>query len=300
MARPTARKSPHTVLADHFSPARSPVKRTKADRSSRTTTSGTSATFPPARTAKPGPRGSTKHLFAMKEYPRDMIVTYAEGYSVVQFLVDQGGRKKFLEFVASGMKSNSRNWDEACRSIYGYQSVDALEDTWIQSLYKPPARTSPYAIMKNGTLASGATTNPRTEIRSSAAPGLPSSRTGGRPRGVWSRRPIGREGEPDLPTQRPSAGEPPAPPTPTDAEPQDSLAFCHDSMTSVGLAPRSSSTNRNHFVPIHGSRHSRLNRSPNAFAPDLSMWCPSLKDSSGNQSVASDTGTPYSRERVVT
>ncbi len=53
-----------------------------------------------------------KHLFAMKEYPRDMIVTYAEGYSVVQFLVDQGGRKKFLEFVASGMKlrATAGNW----------------------------------------------------------------------------------------------------------------------------------------------------------------------------------------------
>ncbi|HEY2785616.1 MAG TPA: hypothetical protein VGJ05_11640 [Fimbriiglobus sp.] len=115
-----------------------------------------------------------RHLFTMKEYPRDMIVTYAEGYSVVRFLVDQGGRKKFLTFVAEGMKGNVRNWDEACRNVYGYQSVDALEDSWIQSLYKPPARTSARTQSPNsGLYAGGTSSRPRTEIRSSAAPGLP-------------------------------------------------------------------------------------------------------------------------------
>jgi hypothetical protein len=115
-----------------------------------------------------------RHLFAMKEYPRDMIVTYAEGYSIVQYLVDQGGRKKFLEFVGTGMKGNGRNWDEACKTVYGYQSVEALEETWIQSLYKPPSRTAARQATKTGTLASGsATTKPRTEIRTSAVPGLP-------------------------------------------------------------------------------------------------------------------------------
>lgn len=113
-----------------------------------------------------------RHLFAMKEYPRDMIVTYAEGYSVVQYLVDQGGRRKFLDFVGTGMKSNSKNWDEACRTVYGYQSVEALEESWIQSLYKPPARTAARTQSpRAGTLTGGAKS--RTEIRSSAAPGLP-------------------------------------------------------------------------------------------------------------------------------
>jgi hypothetical protein len=115
-----------------------------------------------------------KHLFAMKEYPRDMIVTYAEGYSVVQFLVDQGGRKKFLEFVGLGMKGNGRNWDDACRTVYGYQTADALEETWIQSLYKPPSRTAARQATKGGTLASASgASKPRSEVRTSAVPALP-------------------------------------------------------------------------------------------------------------------------------
>jgi hypothetical protein len=115
-----------------------------------------------------------RHLFAMKEYPRDMIVTYAEGFSVVNYLIDLGGRKKFLDFVGTGMKNDQRNWDEACRSVYGFQSVDAMEESWIQSLYKPPVRVAARTQSpKVGTLAGGSSAKPRTEIRTSAVPGLP-------------------------------------------------------------------------------------------------------------------------------
>ncbi len=80
-------------------------------------------------------------LLTLKEYPRDMIVLYAQGYSLTQFLVDQGGRKKFLKFIATGMQSDNRNWENAVQ-MYGFDSVDAMQDAWITSLKKPPQRVA--------------------------------------------------------------------------------------------------------------------------------------------------------------
>ena len=75
-------------------------------------------------------------LFALDDYPRDMHVLYAEGYSLVQFLVDQGGRQKFLDFVEVGMKRGNKNWEQAV-SAYGYGSTDELQSAWIEHLKNP-------------------------------------------------------------------------------------------------------------------------------------------------------------------
>ena len=114
---------------------------------------------------------SLRVLFAMKEYPDDMIVTYAEGFSVSQYLIDRGGRKKFLEFVGTGMQKNNRNWEVAVRESYGFDSVNDLESKWIDSLHKP--RTVA-AKNSSSTIANGQpTTRTKPDVRSSAAPGLP-------------------------------------------------------------------------------------------------------------------------------
>jgi hypothetical protein len=118
-------------------------------------------------------RGITlRVLFAMKEYPDDMIVTYAEGFSVSQYLIDQGGRKKFLDFVGQGMQKNNRNWEEAVREVYGYESVNQLEQKWIESLHKPRtvAARNPQS---NGIANAQPTSRGRSDVRSSAAPGVP-------------------------------------------------------------------------------------------------------------------------------
>src|SRR5947209_1720366 len=51
-----------------------------------------------------------RRLFALREYPDDVMVLYAEGYSVTNFLVAQSNRQTFLAFVNQGMHSG---WDEA-------------------------------------------------------------------------------------------------------------------------------------------------------------------------------------------
>jgi len=127
-------------------------------------------------------------LFRMTEYPRDMSVLYAQGYSVTAFLVEKGGggregRGKLLQFLGSGMQGNTtESWNESARRTYGFDSVDGMERAWLDSLRTPPSRTvarelgntgvgrgpaSPYA----GTAT--ATAGGRTELRSSAAPAMP-------------------------------------------------------------------------------------------------------------------------------
>ena len=68
-------------------------------------------------------------LFAMKEYPHDVMPLYSEGYSLARFLIEQGGRQKFIDFVGEGMKSD--NWPAVTKDHYGYASLQALQDEWL-------------------------------------------------------------------------------------------------------------------------------------------------------------------------
>jgi hypothetical protein len=74
-----------------------------------------------------------KALFRMKEYPRQVMTLYAQGYSVTKYLVEKSDRPTFLNFVAAGMQGN---WDAACKEYYGFRNVDELESNWIDNLKK--------------------------------------------------------------------------------------------------------------------------------------------------------------------
>ncbi len=68
-------------------------------------------------------------LFAMREYPRDILPLYAHGYSLTKYLVHQGGKRGFVDFVGEGLQSN--NWTAAMARHYGYQSLRELQDNWL-------------------------------------------------------------------------------------------------------------------------------------------------------------------------
>jgi hypothetical protein len=68
------------------------------------------------------------HMFAMTEYPRDIMPLYAQGYSVARFLIHQGGKPKFVQFVGDGLRSN--NWNSAIAKHYGYRRVGDLQVAW--------------------------------------------------------------------------------------------------------------------------------------------------------------------------
>jgi len=73
-------------------------------------------------------------MFAMKEYPRDILPLYSQGYSLARFLIAQGGKRKYIQYVGDGMQTN--DWSAATRRHYGYQDLSELQVTWNQWVAK--------------------------------------------------------------------------------------------------------------------------------------------------------------------
>ncbi|MEO6808631.1 MAG: hypothetical protein ABI353_05915 [Isosphaeraceae bacterium] len=66
-------------------------------------------------------------LFGMEEYPKDLMGFYGQGYSVSRFLIEMGGRPRFLQFVRDGGR---HGWDAAARSYYGLSDCKELDRAW--------------------------------------------------------------------------------------------------------------------------------------------------------------------------
>ncbi len=75
-------------------------------------------------------RGIPFHqMFAMKEYPHDILPLYAQGHSLASFLVAQGGRKKFINYVAAGLQGEQ--WSAATKQFYGFSGLLELQNSWL-------------------------------------------------------------------------------------------------------------------------------------------------------------------------
>lgn len=77
-----------------------------------------------------GRRIPLRMLVNIAEYPRDMkqvMALYAEGYSLTKYLIQLGGRKKFLRFLDD---AHHRSWDAAVMSFYEMPSLEKLEQDW--------------------------------------------------------------------------------------------------------------------------------------------------------------------------
>ncbi|GAA4428914.1 hypothetical protein [Bremerella cremea] len=68
-------------------------------------------------------------MFAMKEYPADILPLYAQGYSLARFLIAQGGKQKFVQYVGEGMQTN--NWTNSTNKYYGHPSLSSLQIAWL-------------------------------------------------------------------------------------------------------------------------------------------------------------------------
>jgi hypothetical protein len=119
----------HTVLADHF---RAPLPRW-ADEGMAILAEDEEELRRHDQLARqimttPGRAIPLRRLFPMRDYPREVMALFAEGYSVTRFLVGRKDRKTFLAFVKQGVRED---WDMAALEYYGYDSVEALEDAWL-------------------------------------------------------------------------------------------------------------------------------------------------------------------------
>lgn len=83
-------------------------------------------------------RYSVRQLAGMKEYPRDVLLFYAESYSLVDFLARHHGERMVIRFLeaclrASGL-SPEAGQESALRSVLGYDSFEDLERRWQDDL----------------------------------------------------------------------------------------------------------------------------------------------------------------------
>ena len=72
---------------------------------------------------------SFNRMFAMRDYPRDVMPLYAQGYSVAEYLIRQHGHRKYIEFVGDGLKTN--DWSGAIRRTYGLADAGVLQNSWL-------------------------------------------------------------------------------------------------------------------------------------------------------------------------
>jgi hypothetical protein len=68
-------------------------------------------------------------MFAMSEYPPDVMPLYAQAHSLVDFLIQQGGRRRYVAMLEDGMKNGQ--WAAAVERHYGIQDLGALQTTWV-------------------------------------------------------------------------------------------------------------------------------------------------------------------------
>lgn len=73
-----------------------------------------------------------RELLSITEYPKNMqhvLTLYAEGYLLAEFLIQKGGKPRFLVFMQDAHESG---WDASLRKHYEEESVEVLESKWSQ------------------------------------------------------------------------------------------------------------------------------------------------------------------------
>lgn len=72
-------------------------------------------------------------MFSLKEYPHDILPLYAQGHSAVQFLIDQGGPREFIQFLEQGMETGG--WEQSLRDHYSYETLGEFQMLWNKWLF---------------------------------------------------------------------------------------------------------------------------------------------------------------------
>jgi len=144
----------HTIFASHF---RQPLPRW-ADEGACTTVEHQSEISKQERNLitylKTGRGISFKQMFAMKEYPADVMPLYAQGHSTAQWLIESRGKEAFLTFLADGMRDE--NWERAVHQHYGFDNLLVMQTAWNDWVKQGRPRLSPNAPAQ-GVLASNST-----------------------------------------------------------------------------------------------------------------------------------------------
>ncbi len=93
-------------------------------------------------------------MVEMKEYPKDFLPLYSQCNSVGEFLIGQGGNRRFIAFAKDGLDSG--DWNGAVRKHYGYENLGDLQVVWIRWVADdfPKVETYEPALARNAKVRS--------------------------------------------------------------------------------------------------------------------------------------------------
>ncbi len=138
----------HTIFASHF---RRPLPRW-ADEGACTTVEHTSERAKQEHLLidflRTGRGIAFSQMFAMTEYPQDILPLYAQGYSLARFLIDQKGRREFIAYVQDGV--NSGNWSDTGEQHYGYRDLAVLQNSWLDWVKRGSPLKNPSTTVAGG------------------------------------------------------------------------------------------------------------------------------------------------------
>jgi hypothetical protein len=85
-------------------------------------------------------------MFAMRDYPSDVMPLYSQGYSLARFLIAHGGKHKFLQFVGDGLRSEQ--WQRTVEQHYGFTDLGQLQNAWLEWVRQgsPPLDRKPDSL----------------------------------------------------------------------------------------------------------------------------------------------------------
>jgi len=153
-------------------------------------------------------------MFAMKEYPADVMPLYAQGYSLAEYLIQSGGPRKYVDFLADGLQNG--NWSAAVQRHYGIGDLSALQTTWLAWVRQgsPQLRPQPTgpAAAPSSELVAAAPRRPRPEPNLIWHVGDKEQPNGAQGKLAAARHPEAQRTKPngDAPAARTSATAPPA------------------------------------------------------------------------------------------
>jgi|GEM_PF-287219 len=67
-------------------------------------------------------------MVRMTKYPNDVMPFYAQGFSVVEYLIAKRGHHQFIRFAGDGLVS--KDWGAAVRKNYGFKNLGELQVSW--------------------------------------------------------------------------------------------------------------------------------------------------------------------------
>jgi hypothetical protein len=119
----------HTIFASYF---RCPLPRW-ADEGACTTMEHRSEVSKQERSLieylKTGRGIPFSQMFAMKDYPRDVLPLYAQGHSLALWMIEAKGKREFVDFLKDGMQDE--NWPRAVNAHYGYTDLYTMQNAWL-------------------------------------------------------------------------------------------------------------------------------------------------------------------------